>query len=165
MPVFAAGLNSGAYKLVLVLHIMCAIVGFGAVFLNGLYAAQVRAYKGREGLAISEANYEVSRVAEYAIYAVFVFGLILAIVADRHFVEFSDAWLNISMILYIVGLGLSHGVLIPSHRKMNELLRAGNRGTELDAAFKRAAATGGVLNLLLAVILFLMVFKPGGTKF
>lgn len=45
MSVFAAGLNSGPYKLVLALHIMCAIVGFGAVFLNGLYAAQVRAYR------------------------------------------------------------------------------------------------------------------------
>lgn len=45
MHVLAAGLNSGVYKLVLVLHIMCAIVGFGAVYLNGLYAAQVRAHR------------------------------------------------------------------------------------------------------------------------
>ena len=31
------GINSGIYKLVLVLHILTAIVGFGAVLLNGIY--------------------------------------------------------------------------------------------------------------------------------
>ena len=34
-----ATINSGLYKLCLVLHILCAIVGFGALFLNGIYGS------------------------------------------------------------------------------------------------------------------------------
>ncbi len=48
-----AAFGSDAYKIVLVLHILCAIIGFGAVFLNGLYGAQAAKYKGPEGLAIT----------------------------------------------------------------------------------------------------------------
>ena len=77
MPVLAR-IDSGFYKFVLLLHIFCAIVGFGAVFLNGVYGAQMktRMQSGRvaEAIGIFEANEFVSRIGEYFIYAVFVLG-------------------------------------------------------------------------------------------
>ena len=73
----ATSYNTGVYQFFLFLHILAAIVGFGSVVLNGVYAAQARQRGGREGLAIFQANAFVTmRIAEYAIYAVFVFGLI-----------------------------------------------------------------------------------------
>jgi uncharacterized membrane protein len=174
MSVLAAGLNSGVYKFVLVLHIVCAIVGFGAVFLNGLYAAQIRAYKGREGLAISEANYAVSNVAEYLIYAVPVLGIILVPLSDDAW-KFSQGWISASLLLYIVGIAVSHAVLRPGHKRLNVLMRelvdagpptAGSGGAppqvaEMEQVGKRMAAAGLSLDVLLIVIVFLMVFKPG----
>ena len=57
------GLNSGIFKLLLVLHILSAIVGLGAVMLNGLYAAQSQKRPVRLG-AVSEANEAVSITAK-----------------------------------------------------------------------------------------------------
>lgn len=53
--------GDNSYDLVLLLHILTAIIGFGAVFLNGLYGAQVRARRGSEGLAILQANFLVAQ--------------------------------------------------------------------------------------------------------
>src|SRR5689334_23286899 len=50
------GLNSGIFKLLLVLHILSAIFGFGGVVLNGLYAAQSQKRPGPTGRAVLEAN-------------------------------------------------------------------------------------------------------------
>ena len=63
------------YRVVLLLHILTAIIGFGTVFLNALYGRAAERRERVEGLAIAEANYDVSQVAEYFIYAVPVFGV------------------------------------------------------------------------------------------
>lgn len=168
-----AAYGSDAYNIVKVLHILCAIVGFGAVTLNGLYGAQAKARGGAEAAAIGQAVYRVSTVGEYFIYAVFVLGVAL-VAMGNHLFDFGQTWLWLSMALYITGLGLSHGVLRPRVRRMNALLvelagSPGSGGTgpppqavELDALAKQVAATEMVLNLLLVVILVFMVFKPGG---
>lgn len=160
-----------SYDLVLLLHILAAIVGFGAVFLNALYGAQVRARRGSEGLAILEANFLVSKVGTYFIYAVFVLGIVLVLMSDDVW-SFGDTWIWLSMLLYIVGIGLSHGVQQPSVRRMIALMEEmGTAGppaagpppqaAEMQELGKRLGATGATLNVLLVVILYLMVFKPG----
>ena len=168
-----AAYGSDAYNIVKVLHILCAIVGFGAVTLNGLYGRQIKARGGAEAAAIGQAVYRVSTVGEYFIYAVFVLGIALVAMGNNLF-DFGQTWVWLSMVLYITGLGLSHGVLRPRVRRMNALLveLAGSPGpggagpppqaVELDALAKQVAATEMVLNLLLVVILVFMVFKPGG---
>ena len=170
-----AVVGSGVYKTFLYLHILTAIVGFGAVVLNGVYAAEVRKRPGREGLAIFKANSFVSlHIAEYLIYAVFVFGLITGIIG-KPAVKFSQGWLSAAMALYVVGIAITHAVMIPSTKKMDVLLTqlaegpppgAGATGpppqvAEVQALGKRLATGGMVLNLILAIILFLMVVKPG----
>lgn len=160
-----------SYDLVLLLHILAAIVGFGTVFLNALYGAQVRARRGSEGLAILEANFLVSKVGTYFIYAVFVLGIVLVLMSDDVW-SFGDTWIWLSMLLYIVGIGLSHGVQQPSVRRMIALMEEmGTAGppaagpppqaAEMQELGKRLGATGATLNVLLVVILYLMVFKPG----
>lgn len=170
-----ATIGSGVYKLFLYLHILSAIIGFGGVLLNGAYAAQARKRPGPGGLAISEANEFVSaRIAEMFIYAVFVFGLITAIIGkgDGSPVAFDKAWLSASMLLYIVGLGIAHAVLKPSHKKINNLLREMNAAppaaggpppqvAEVEALGKRLALFGMINTVLFLIILFLMVVKPG----
>jgi uncharacterized membrane protein len=164
--------GSDAYNIVKVLHILCAIVGFGAVTLNGLYGAQAKARGGSEAAAIGQAVYRVSTVGEYFIYAVFVLGIGLVAMGNNVF-DFGQTWVWLSMVLYITGLGLSHGVLRPRVRRMNALMveLAGGPGSaaggpppqavELETLTKQVATTEMALNLLLVVILVFMVFKPG----
>jgi uncharacterized membrane protein len=169
--VILGAVGDDSYDLVLLLHILAAIIGFGAVFLNALYGAQVRARRGSEGLAILQANFLVSKVAEYFIYAVFVLGFVLVLMSDDVW-SFGDTWVWLSMLLYIVGLGLSHGILQPSVRRMialmEEMETAGPpaagpppQAAEMEEIGKRVGVTGAALNILLVVILYVMVFKPG----
>lgn len=180
--------GSDGYKIVLVLHILSAIVGLGAVMLNGLYGVQAKARKGPEGLAIAEANFKVSMIAEYVIYAIPVFGIALVFMSDD-LIEFSDTWIWLSLLLYVIAIGISHGVVVPTAKRMQVLMKelvgmgpppgAGSSGgpvaggpppgaggpppqvAELEALGKKIGAAGMVLNLIVVVILVLMVFKPG----
>src|SRR5947199_7634693 len=111
MLLAAINTDSGVYKFVLVLHILCAIVGFGAVLLNGVYGAQAKKRGGPSGLAITEANEFVTKIGEYFIYAVFLLGFALVGMSDKQW-KFDQAWLPISVGLYIVALGIAHGVLL-----------------------------------------------------
>ena len=169
------GINTGIYKLVLVLHILTAIIGFGAVFLNGIYGQQAQSRRGSEGLAISQANFLVSRVAEYFIYAVFVFGVLLVVLSDDVW-DFSDSWIVAAIVLYVIGLGLSHGLLRPNVRRMialqEELVAMGpppagaaggappRQVVELEERGGRVRIAATVLQLNLVVILLLMVWGP-----
>lgn len=169
------GINSGIYKLVLVLHILSAIVGFGAVLLNGIYGQQARSRRGTEGLAITQANFLVSRIAQYFIYAVFVFGILLVVLSDKAW-SFSDSWIVTAMVLYILGIGLSHGLLMPNVRRIiglqEELVAmgpppAGAAGgqppaqvVELEERGRRVGLVSAVLQLDLVLILMLMVWGP-----
>ena len=65
------GITSFGYRLFFLLHILTAIVGFGGVMLNGVYAARARKRPPAEGLAVMEVNTFVSlKVAEKAILLV-----------------------------------------------------------------------------------------------
>jgi len=168
--------TSGIYKFVLVLHILCAIVGFGSVILNGVYGAQAKKRGGPGGLAVTEANEFVNKIGEYFIYAVFVLGMALLRMSDKAW-KFSQTWVWLAVVLYIVGLGVAHGVMIRGQKRMivlqRELVSAGAPGsggapsgpppqvTEMEAIGKRLAAAGTVNQLILVAILFLMVYKPG----
>lgn len=169
-----AGGDSTLYGLLLLLHILAAIVGFGGTLLNGLYAQQAQQRKGREGVAISQANWAVTKVAEIFIYLVFVFGILLMLVADEP-VEWSDAWVSASILIYVVAVAVSHMVMQPSVRKANALAEelATTEGpppgaggpppqvAQLEALGKKIGMTAVYLDLSLLAILYLMIFKPG----
>ena len=169
------GIDSTGYKIVLLLHILCAIVGFGTVILNGLYGREAKRRPGPGGLSISEANLFVSQIAEYFIYAVFVFGIALVFMSDKAW-EFGQTWIWLAMALYIVGIGVSHGVLFPNAKRMRdlaaELVAAGppppdappgppSQVVEMARREKTLGAASTFLHLLLVAILVLMIWKPG----
>ena len=83
--------------------------------------------RGPEALAIYEANYKVSKVGEYFIYAVFVLGLALVGMSDKVW-KFSQTWVWLAIVLYLIALGLSHGVLFPAVKRMGVLMRRDGRG-------------------------------------
>jgi len=174
--VLALTRQDGLYQVLLYLHILCAIVGFGGVLLNALYGAQAKKRPGPGGLAISEANFFVSGIAQYFIYGVFVFGLILVGVSEDPGDAGSQLWLWLSVVLYIVALGISHGIVKPTSKKMialqQEMVAAGPppadappgpppQVAQLEVLGKKMGTFGPVLSVLFLVLLYLMVFQPG----
>ena len=166
-----ANYGSGAYKTLLVLHILTAIVGLGAVMLNGIYASQAQRRQGPTGRAVSEANFAVSNIGEYFIYAIPVFGILLVLVGHDAW-KFSQAWIWLALLLYATALGISHAILIPGHKKINGLLAEMEQGpppaggpppqvAQIQALGKRQAAAGATLNVFVVIFLVLMIWKPG----
>jgi len=164
------GTNSGIFKLLIVLHVLSAIVGIGGVTLNGLYAAQAQKRQGPTGRAVSEANYAVTMVAEKVIYLVPVFGILLVLASDSG-VKFSDTFVWLSLLFFVIAVGISHSVLMPGHRKINGLLLEMEQGpapvggpppqvAQIQALGKKQGGSAMVLDLLLVAILSLMIWQP-----
>jgi uncharacterized membrane protein len=157
----------GPFKFVLLLHLLTAIVGFGGVMLNALYVRQAERRPGADGLAVLEANFAVSMVAEKVIYAVPVLGLALIGMSDKLY-KFSQTWVWLALLLFIVGIGIVHGLVIPAEKKTMALLRRQVDGdadpaipTELAENAKKRDIGGATLSVLLVVIVYLMVWRPG----
>ena len=162
--------------MVLVLHILTVVVGFGTVMLNGIRGAEAKKRPGPGGLAIGESGFKVNSIAEYFIYAVPVLGIGLVFMSDGNW-TFGQTWVWLSLLLYVIGIAVSHAVLIPSEKRMNalaaELVAAGPppagaapggpppQVVEMEGLEKKLAASGTFLNVLVVVVVFLMVFKPG----
>ena len=101
-------------------------------------------------------------MSEWLIYAVPVTGLLVVLVSEDRW-QFSQAWISLSFLLYIVMMGLATGIQVPAIRKM-VAMRSGTEGAqslEMQTLGKKAATVSAIVNVLWVVILFLMVFKPG----
>jgi hypothetical protein len=162
---------SGFYKFWFLLHIVSVVFGIGTVVLNGLYAQQAQSRPGPSGRAITEANFFVSNVAEYIIYTVPLWGILLVLASHDNF-KFSQTWIWLALLLYIVAIGISHAVMFPGIKRIialqkemeSEPVGAGGappQVAEMEAIGRRVGTGGMVLDLLVVVILVLMIWKPG----
>ncbi len=157
------GVDSDLYQLVLVLHILAVIIGFGGTFIASFYGAASAKRPGVEGLAVAETTMQVTSLAPtMAVYTVPILGILLILLSDDTW-QFSDTWISLSFLLYAAILVLALTVQVPNIRRMIELRRGdeGVQATEVERRAKTAGVVGGILNLLWVAVLFLMVFKPG----
>lgn len=165
------GETSTGYEIVKSLHILASIIGFGTVFLNGLYGMAMKRQRGPEAAFMADTVYRVSEVATYFIYAVFLLGFALLGMSDGAY-EIDQTWAWLSVLLYLVALGVSHGMLRPNVKRMNQLMAElaamgpppggpPPQAAELEARGRRQGMISGFLNLMLVVITYLMVAKPG----
>lgn len=167
------GIGSAGYNFVFLLHILFAIVGFGAVLLNGVYGAEARKRRGTEGLAIVEANFRVAGIAEKFIFAVPIWGFGLIGLSDGVW-TFGQPWVWLSLVLYALALTLSLTVVVPTVRSQISLMKeltggpppAGAGGpppqvAKLESNGKKLASIGAFNSVVLVAIIALMIWKPG----
>jgi uncharacterized membrane protein len=158
------------YHLLVMLHLLCVIGGFGALAYNALYMslAQRRAAGGTG--AVIEINRLVSGLAELLIYAALVFG-IGAVASSHSTVKFSQAWVSAAFGVYLAALGVLHG-WIKRHQRLyaavvNKLESGADPLTrekdvaELTSLEKKVGFGWGAFNVLVIAAVYLMVFKPG----
>lgn len=153
--------DSGVYQLLLVLHLVTVIGGFGSILLDGLYGARAGSGaaamrdtsqdpsgplsgaagpsgpSGQQGPSGPLSGQQGPSLSEWLIYAVPVTGLVLVLVSEDRW-QFSQAWISLSFLLYIAAVGVLHG------------------GRKLQPSVRSA-----VLNLLVVAVVVLMVTKPG----
>lgn len=180
--------NDTVYMVLVAVHILTVIVGFGSTFVYALTGNYASKHPGLEGKGISNANqFAGNRLTEPSIYAAGVMGVVLVLVGPF---DFSDGWVSASLLLYVAALAFSHFVHLPNLKKMDDLVnelaamgpppgaagggegggKAGGpppggpppQALELADRGKAAARNGGILHLTFAVILVLMVWGAHG---
>jgi hypothetical protein len=142
-----------------VLHVLTAVVGFGAVFLTGVYAAVARR---RADGPVRRYFRPGPNLAARAIYAVPVLGVVLVTTshgADR----FAQLWVWVSVLLWVAAAALAHAVVWPGEARIQRLMAGpAARGPELDGACRRVARAAAAVDLVFVATIVLMVARPGG---
>jgi uncharacterized membrane protein len=152
-------MDFGSYQLLLVIHLLTVVVGIGSVVLNGVYGAQAKKAGPNGGNAIVRANFAVTEIAEKVIYLIPVTG-ILMILDDDYPWDFSDTWVWLSIVLYVVAVGNAHMNLKTGAKRMIELTQ-GPPTPEMEAVGKRLGIAGTINDLIVVALIVLMVWKPG----
>lgn len=155
------------FDVLVLLHVLCVVGGFGAVAYNGLYLSLAAQRPGGTA-AVLEVNRLVTGLAEILIYAALLFG-IGAVAASRSGIKFSDPWVAAALGIYFVEVGILHGWIRPNQRRHYEVVvriesaGAGEGDVALVKRGERRVALGwGAFNLLVVAAVYLMVFRPGG---
>ncbi len=160
------GTTSAIYRIILLLHILTAIVGFGGLIAHGAYNAKAFRSKAGDALVLLRNTAAVTNIAHYGIYAVFVFGIILIALSDSA-IGFGEAWISASFVVVFVVVGLAHGMVRPAVKGLTARAEALPADTMMESDPEAKALAGklaigeGVTQVLLVIALVLMIWKPG----
>ena len=104
-----------AFDILVLLHVLCVIGGFGAVAYSGLYTSLASRQPDGGTSAVLEVNRLISGLAEMLIYAALLFG-IGAVAASHSTIKFSSPWVSAAFGVYLVDIALLHAWIRPSQR-------------------------------------------------
>ena len=147
-----AEIGSTGYDVMLVLHIASALVAFAPAFAHPLIERQTRtldAASRRAVLGFLAQNGR--RVYAPALIVTGLLGFGLQGMSDSVW-EMSQTWIWLALLLWVAMNGVLHAMLLPAEKA----LASGD-----ESARGRVDAGGLILTVLLLVMLYLMVFKPG----
>jgi hypothetical protein len=147
-------------KLVFALHLLFAIFAIGPL----VHAATTAGRGVRTGDgAATASSARMLKIYSYASVLVVLAGMALMSMDDpddktRKIGEFSQTWIWLSVVLWLVAIAIVLAVIVPTLNKATALIQQQGSVVTLTA---RVAASGGVVGLIFAVIVFLMVYQPG----
>jgi uncharacterized membrane protein len=133
------------------LHLVAAIFVVGPLVAGANQAA--RALRGGDQRALASLA-RLTAIYGYSSLLVGVFGA--GLVQDKYGHSWSQAWLIISLVLFVLASALVIGLLVPLLRRAAAGVEGGTAGLA-----GRAGAIAGIASLCYLVIVVLMVYKPG----
>jgi hypothetical protein len=148
------------FKILLALHLLTAIFAVGPL----VHAATTASRGLRAGDAgATAASARTVKLYSFVSAAVVLLGFGL-MSADAPWdkaekvADLGDPYIWISLLLWLAAVALALVVIVPTLKQAS--LNIGN-GVGVDGLTARVAGAGGTVGLIFAVILFLMVYKPG----
>jgi hypothetical protein len=157
------------YSVLLLLHVACAVVGFGAVAVTGVQARRARRGPGDPG-AEGVRRYFRPGVnwAARALYGVPVFGFGLISASDGAFSS-GDGFVVAGLGLWALATVVAEVVLWPGERRIQAVVSSGwvsagavpsGSGRDFDLECRRVSAAAGVLSGVFLVAFVVMIAKP-----
>jgi uncharacterized membrane protein len=149
------------FKILLALHLLFAVFAIGPL----VHAATTAARGVRTGNAeLAASSARMLRIYSYASVLVVILGVgLMSAKSPRNpkvdVAKFSDTWIWLSLVLWLAAVAVNLALIVPSLTKAAALVKAGEPARQLTG---RVAAGGGAVGVVFAVIVFLMVYRPGG---
>ncbi|KAA5835973.1 hypothetical protein ABT337_23680 [Saccharopolyspora hirsuta] len=141
-------------KLLLSIHVIAAILAVGPIAVAAsMFPRFAKQADDERSAAIARVLHRICR--GYAVFgiAVPVFG----IATGAQLGVLTDAWLLVSIALTAIAAGVLALVILPAQRRLLDEPR------EMLGTVSRLAMTTGIFNVLWAVVVVLMIVRPGST--
>jgi hypothetical protein len=162
-PVVGAVIPTGhpaAYDVLVGLHVLTAVIGFGAVAISGAYGAIGRgtAQPGTRPQAAEEVRryFAAGSGLEYMVLLAPVFG-VAAMAVRPGGAEFGQLWAVAGLVIWVAAGGVLTAVVRPAERRIREV------GPNVPAAAgdaRRLMWAAAAADVLFVVALILMVTQP-----
>ncbi|HUI04625.1 MAG TPA: DUF2269 family protein [Acidimicrobiales bacterium] len=152
------------YSILLVLHVLFAVVGFGSVGVTGLQASRARRGPQAPGAEAVRRYFRPGvNWAGRSLYAVPLLGFCLIAASNRAF-DAGDSFVVAGLVLWLAAVLVAEAVLWPAERRIQvEMARRWDEGDPvgpLDEDCRRAVACSAVLVAIFVAATVLMVGKP-----
>lgn len=149
------------FQIMFALHLVFVIFAIGP-----LAHASTTAVRGlrRADPTAAATSARTTRFYAYASILAIIFGFALMSATSPYthtaVAQFSETWIWLSLILWLIAMGLALAITAPALNTAAEQLTDG--GTASATLTTRVAASGGLVAAVLIAIVFLMVYQPGG---
>ncbi|MCW2496171.1 DUF2269 family protein [Jatrophihabitans sp.] len=148
------------FKILFALHLLFAIFAVGPLVHAATTAS--RGVRTGDGSATA-ASARMLRIYAYASVLVVLIGMGLMSVKTPYgnhakSGDFSDTWIWLSTLLWLVAMVIVLVVLVPTLETVSTKIEKQESVVTLTG---KVAASGGVVGLIFAAIVFLMVYQPG----
>ncbi|SFC19095.1 Predicted integral membrane protein [Nocardioides terrae] len=144
------------FKVLLALHILTAVFAIGPLVHAATTASRGLRLGDAAAIRTSARMCKIYSAASVVV-VILGFGLMSATSPYTHekVADVGDVWIWLSLLLWLVAAGLAFLVVVPALDKAAENTEAAR------SMVGRVAAAGGIVGILFAVIVFLMVYRPG----
>lgn len=148
-----AALNDTGYNIILLVHIVAVLAAFAPAAINPLLE---RYFAANDNAATMQswagfARDYTKKISLSALVLLLITGVLMVVLSDDAW-EFSQTWISLAFLVWFAIAGVVSALILKGER----LVAAGDmKGREL------IAKGGPVATLLLLVMLYLMIFKPG----
>ncbi|MFI6079717.1 DUF2269 family protein [Streptomyces sp. NPDC051217] len=148
-------------KLLLSIHVLASILVVGPIAVAASLFPRYARMAGEDGRSAGAAALLHRICGGYAIVGVTV--PVFGIATGAQLGVLTDIWLITSIVLTSIAAAILALAILPGQERMIETSAAGAPGDETSRTAARLAGLTGVFNLLWAVVVVLMIVRPGST--
>lgn len=148
-----AAIGDVSYDLMLLIHLAAVVVTFAPAAINPLLERHFEKNGGEPVLRnwAGFSAFYTSRISLSGLVVLLVTGVLMIVLSDDVW-EFSQTWISLSFLVWFAIGGVVSAMILKGEKQM----AAG------DSSGRALVAKGGpIATVLLVVMLYLMVFKPG----
>lgn len=148
-----AAIGDNTYNLMLLIHLAAVVVAFAPAAINPLLGRHFE-NNGGEPVVTNWSGFSAfytSKISLPALGVILITGVVMILLSDDIF-EFDQGWISFSFLVWLAIGGVVSAMILKGEKQ----LAAGDMGG------RALVARGGpIATVLLVVMLYLMVFKPG----